>query len=346
MRKNFRCGVVGCGSIARSSHLPILKRTEGVDVVAVCDQSASSAKLLAKAFKIPNIYEDFSSMLENEELDFVSICSPPHTHCEFTMLSTQKGLHVLLEKPMALDTSEADKMLLSVKENNVKLCVVHNFLYNPAVQKALSLVASGQIGRILYVDIKILEKPTGPLSNPDHYCHRMRGGRIGDLVEHPVYLIIKLLGKVGSVKAVAKKLSHFPWVERDEISVLLEAQKGIGSFHISCNADSFSHAMEIRGTRKSIFVNNFFMTMVSHAHAGSVRLRDFAVANVSLAAQLIGTSLVGTLRGKFGHRWYRDGHRRIIADFVRSIGNDTDPPGSAQDSRECLKVFEEAWSQV
>lgn len=344
--KRIRCAIVGCGSIAKNSHLPILKRMKGIDVVALCDQQVASAKVLAKTFKIPNVYEDFSLMLENEKLDFVSICSPPHTHFAFTMLLTQKRLHVLLEKPIALDTSEADKMLSSAKENNVKLCIIHNFLYNPIVQKSLSLVASGEIGDVLSVHVQILEKQTGALSNPDHYCHRMRGGRIGDLIEHPIYLIMKLLGKVSSVKAVAKKVSHFPWVERDEISVLLEAEKGIGSFHISCNAHFFSHVMEIRGTRKSLFLNNLFMTMVNHNYVRSLRLRDFAAENLSLAAQLINTAISGTLRGRLGHRWYRDGHRRIIADFVRSIGDDTDPPVKAEDSRECLRVFEEVWSQI
>jgi predicted dehydrogenase len=344
--EKLRCAVVGCGNIAKTSHLPILNKIKEIKIVALCDQQLEVAEAMARAFKIPNVYTDFSSMLKQERLDFVNICSPPHTHFEFSIQSIQKQLHVLLEKPMALNTSEADKILSLANENKIKLSVVHNFLYHPIMQKAIFSIASGEIGDILSIHVTILEKQTGPICKPDHWSHQIQGGRLGDLSEHAIYLIINLLGKVKSLKAIGRKVSNFPWVECDELSVLLETEKGIGSFYISCNSPVFSVMMGIRGTRKSLFLNHCFMTMVSYNSARSTRLRDLIAENLFVTGGLIGTSLSGTLSGALGHRWYKDGHLRVITDFVRSIGNNTDPPATAEDSRECLRVFQEAWSQI
>lgn len=344
--KKLKGAVVGCGKVAKICHLPILKNIEEAEIVALCDKQREAAEDLARVFKVKKVYEDFSRMLEQERLDFICICTPPQTHYEFARQAIKKGIHVIVEKPAALYAAEVDTLIREAKERKAKFCVAHNFLYSPVTRKALQMAASGKLGDVLAVDVRIAEKKTGPVSNPDHWSNSMPGGRSGDLSVHAVYLISEFLGKIKGVKAVSAKHSDFPWVKFDELMVLLEADRGLGSFYISCNAPAFSHTMRITGTKMSLYINNFFMTMVTCDHDRLSRLRDFAAENLFLAAQLAAQSISGLIRGKLGSRWYRDGHRQIIKEFVNCIINDTDPPPDAQVSRDCLSVLEDAWGQL
>jgi predicted dehydrogenase len=344
--KRLKCAVVGCGKVAKASHLPLLKKIDEVEIVALCDRSRETAEDLASSFMVGKIYTDFSLMLEQERPDFICICTPPQTHFDFSRQAMERGIHVLTEKPATLTLPQMDQLLRLARENKIKFSVVHNFLHNPVTRKALAVVKSGKIGDVLAVDVRIAEKNTGPVSNPDHWSNSMPGGRSGDLSVHAVYLVVEFLGKIKEVKALSRKHSDHPWVKFDELMVLLDAERGLGSFYISCNAPAFSHTMKITGSKRSLYLNNFFMTMVTHDAARPNRLRDFAAEDLCLAVKLAAKSISGLIRGKLGHRWYRDGHRQIITDFVKCIIHDTDPPLNAEGSRECLRVLEEAWSQI
>ena len=144
----LRGGIAGCGAVITTTHMPGWRALKDVEIVAVCDQREEVARAVARRWGVPAAYGDLSQMLSSEKLDFVDICTPPLTHCQLAMQAMEARLHVLVEKPMATMLSEADEMVATAREYGVKLCVIHNILFSPVVQKAKSLIDTGAIGEL------------------------------------------------------------------------------------------------------------------------------------------------------------------------------------------------------
>lgn len=338
-------GIVGCGSLVKRCYMPIFKVLRGVELAAVCDKKGDFAAETAKTFNIPKFYTNLEDMIENECLDFVAICTPPTTHSQLAIQAMDAGLHVLVEKPMALDTKEADEMVSASRRNKVKLCVAHNFLFTPVVQKSKFLVQTGAIGKILGMDVLMLARGDGLTRRKEHWCHNQPGGMFSEYSPHAIYLASAFLGKIKSVKAIATKHCEFPWVKADELRVILNAEKGLGSYRISCNSPSTSFTMDIFGTKRSLHVDNFAMTLIQHKSRLN-KIRDFITRDLESTIQSAfedGKCFLRTLRGE---RWYRSGHRALMQRFIESIRNETDPPVSAEDGRETIMVLEEILSQI
>lgn len=337
-------GIVGCGLVANVSHLPVFQGLRELQIVALCDPMESVALRTGKRWDIPKTYCDPSRMLHEERLDFVDICSPPQTHSALAIQAMEAGMHVLVEKPMALSVSEADKMISISKKHHVKLCVIHNFLFTPPIQKAKYLVDTGAIGDLITVHIEMLATRR-LLSKQDHWAHSLPGGIFSDYAPHAIYLESTFLGNINSVKAIARKHSDFPWVRADEFKVLLEAENGLGGFTISFNSPRYSFTMDIFGTKSILHIDNFSMSTVRHK-AGVNRIRDLVVDDLKSSFQLVMGAFSSSLKAVVGQRWYNSGHRVIIQRFIESIRSNIDPPVTGEESRETLRALEDIWKQI
>lgn len=337
-------GIVGCGPVANISHIPVFKTLNEVQIVAICDKKKGLAGETARLWGIPKSYVDFSHMLHKEDLDFVAICSPPQTHFQLSIQAMEAGLHVLVEKPMAISVGEADEMVAVSKKKKVKLCCVHNFLFSPVLQKAKHLVDIGAIGDLSTVTVTILTGKAA-LSRQDHWGHSLPGGLFGEYAPHAIYLLSAFIGDIHSVQAVAKKHSNFPWVKADELMVLIEGTKGLGKIVISFNSPRTSFTMNIFGTKRSLQINNFTMTMIQQKSGGH-RIRDFIIQDFKLSLQITAGAASCLVKRGLGLRWYQIGHREIIKRFIKNIKNDTKHPVTGEHARETIRILNEIWKQV
>lgn len=355
-RRKLRGGVVGCGSVSNLLHIPTLSELRNVELAAVCDRNEKLVVETAKRFRIPRYYTDFSEMLEREDLDFVNICTPPRTHSSLALLAMERGLHVLVEKPMALEVDETNKMLTASKKNDVKLCVVHNFLFNRAFQKVLDLVRTGAIGNLLAVDTTVLGKMQGDLVKPDHWMHDLPGGIFGEFAPHAIYLEQAFLHNVGYVDAIAEKTVGFPWILADELRVLLKAQNALGSIAMSLNSPRVSLSVDVFGTKRILHCDLFsrwFKTIRSgpkFLKSLSANLLD-TLHNINQRLRLLvgagSIPLVSSLEASTLDRFsYTKSHRVVIRGFVRSIEKDLRVPVTGEEGRETVRILEEIWKQI
>ena len=109
-RESLRVGIVGCGEIA-SLHLSSISKIPDAKLTAVCDKNETLAKRMSDRAKINRYYTDISKMLGEERLDVIHITTPPQTHFALTAQSIEADCHVLVEKPMALNLDETDKLI-------------------------------------------------------------------------------------------------------------------------------------------------------------------------------------------------------------------------------------------
>lgn len=137
--------IVGCGRIA-TLHVAGYKDNKDAELWGVFDKNMSAAKKFAEEHGIPKIYESYEEVLADKEVTAVEILVPHHLHCELTVQAANAGKHVSVQKPMAMNLEECNKMIAAAKENNVKLRVYENFVFYPPYQLAKKLLDDGEIG--------------------------------------------------------------------------------------------------------------------------------------------------------------------------------------------------------
>lgn len=344
----MKIGVVGGGHIVKHRHLPIFKKIGDVEVSAICDKQESVAKNVANQFGVRRYYSDFSEMLSKENLDVVDICTPPKTHISLTIEAMEAGCHVLVEKPLAMNVHDVDKMFEFSEKKHVKLCVVHQNLYNPAVKKARRLVDAGTVGDLVSVDVAALVRRDNYMClNSKHWCHTLPGGLNFEVLPHPVYLIQAFLKNPVPICVVAKKLADFEWIKADEVKVLIEAENGVGSIVASCNSPFHGDTLSILGTKLGLQVDLWGRTVIRYRPKTEDPV-SVGKNNLYMASQLLrplAANLMNMSKMLFGGVRV-SAHYDFILEFIRSILEDRELPVSPNESRENVQIVENICNQI
>ncbi len=111
----LRVAVLGVGGIS-GAHIPAWKAMEGVNLVALCDIRPEQMEKYSEI----NKYTDFDEMIKQEEIDILDICLPTYLHVEYAVKAMNMGIHVLCEKPVALEASDVEKLYEAAERNKVK----------------------------------------------------------------------------------------------------------------------------------------------------------------------------------------------------------------------------------
>ena len=139
-------GFIGCGGIARF-HLRHLSSIKEIKLVAFCDKIEERAKELANMYK-GRAYTDYHEMIHKEKLDVVFICLPPFAHSDEVMVTAENGIHIYIEKPIALDLKLAKEMQRAVEKAGVKSQVGYQLRFSYGVERAKELIESGEAGDV------------------------------------------------------------------------------------------------------------------------------------------------------------------------------------------------------
>ena len=134
--EKVRIGIIGCGGIATSKHMPSLAKVKNVEMVAFCDIIVEKAQKAAAKFGTPDAkyYENYKELLADETIDVVHVCTPNRSHSFITVDALEAGCHVMCEKPMAINSVEAQKMLDAAARTGKKLTIGYQNRYRPDSQ--------------------------------------------------------------------------------------------------------------------------------------------------------------------------------------------------------------------
>lgn len=145
----MNAGVIGVGNMGRH-HARNYAEIASTKLVAVADPKPEVGQALADKFKV-NYYRDYREMLKKEKLDLVSIAVPTKFHKQVALDCIDKGIHILIEKPIASTVQEAKQVVLKARNKGIKFTVGHIERFNPAVIKLKELIDSGKLGEIVSV---------------------------------------------------------------------------------------------------------------------------------------------------------------------------------------------------
>lgn len=144
----FHIGIIGCGKIAQIRHIPEYTALDDVKIAGFYDVSRERTEALAKEHK-GIAYFSYEEMLDNPEIDAVSVCAANHVHAEITIKALEAGKHVLCEKPMAMTPEECRAMVEASKRTGKILMIGHNQRLAKAHGKAKELIEAGTIGNLI-----------------------------------------------------------------------------------------------------------------------------------------------------------------------------------------------------
>lgn len=175
MNKKAKIAIIGVGGIAQIAHIPIWKKLENAELVAVFDRNLSRAKWVAERFEIPCVCQSYGELLGMEEIDAVDICTPTASHAELATLALKAGKHALVEKPMAINHQEASNMTSAAIEHDRRLMVAMNVRYRPDSMILHKFTQKGELGNIFYAKAGWL-RPRDSMFSQEWFADRETAG--------------------------------------------------------------------------------------------------------------------------------------------------------------------------
>ncbi len=150
---DYRVGLIGCGWVA-GEHIAAYRNNPQTELVALASYTKEEAKQKADecGVSVP-VYDSLDAMLEKENLDIVSVTSPPDYHVEHAMKVAESGASLVLEKPIALTADSLHQLVACVKKNNTKSIVSFVLRWNPLYSIIRSLIDDGSLGELFYGEV-------------------------------------------------------------------------------------------------------------------------------------------------------------------------------------------------
>lgn len=310
----IRFGVLGLGAIAQTAHLPVLAKMRGAEIAALCDNDAAKARGIAQRFGVKTWCTDIEDLLETPGLDAVVICSPNHAHEVHALSALKAGLHVLVERPFALNARGVERIVAAGEKVDRIAMVANNHRFRHDAQTLDSFLRGGELGKLVAVRAGAYRR-VGP-SAPWRQRRQEAGG--GSFLELGLPLL-DLAGwltdfpRVTRVAAAMERPRGANAVE-DAAFVMIECQ---GNFTVTIDtrwnyvSDEDRWWFEIIGTQGSARLSPLRITKELHGQAVDVSpsgasQRD-TVTIQSYRSEL--AHFMAVLRGETAHEASKDSVR-------------------------------------
>jgi predicted dehydrogenase len=200
-RKSLGIALVGVGAAAQINHIPVLKKTDGVELVALVDRDPEKAARVAQKFGIPHSFGRIEQMLELDEVDAVDLCTPNFLHAPMAIASLESGKHVLCERPLARSAVEAAAMVKAAKKADRVLMPALQHRFRADAQLLRTFVSKGELGEIHYAKGGWLRRRTEWDSDEWRQQKRESGG--GVVLDLGFQMLDLSLWTLGSPKVIS-----------------------------------------------------------------------------------------------------------------------------------------------
>jgi UDP-N-acetyl-2-amino-2-deoxyglucuronate dehydrogenase len=308
--KSFGFGIIGCGNIARI-HAQAIRAIPRSRLIGFCGKSREKTQRIADEFESAWTLE-LQQFLDNPEMQAVSICAPSGIHAEIGIQSAQAGKHVLVEKPIDVTRSKAVALIEACRKVEVKLGVIFQSRFLPAVQFLKRSIDEGRLGKILATDayVKWYRAPEYYEAASWRGTQALDGG--GALINqsiHTIDLLQFLAGPVESVFGLTRRLHHAIETEDTAAAVVNFRGGAIGVIQGSTSFfPGFSRRLEIHGENGSAILDGNDITCWKLKESAGILspLEDLCSKDSSDgASNPMNLDIAG--------------HRRQIEDFIESI---------------------------
>jgi len=244
-----RFGIIGFGRFAERAIAPAIRATPGAALVAIQKRSPAEAQEKARECGVPLAFATAEDLVASPEVDAVFIVSANSTHCRETLAAAAAGKHVLVEKPMAMNCTEAERMIVACRNAGVRLMVGHMVRLSPVIGRIRDIIGGGGIGTVSFARADFMYDGRNSARSWLYDLRVAGGGPVFDVGVHCLDTIRAVLRD--EVESVQAQLAPRPTEERTETTaqIGLRFKSGvIGSIYCSFASGTRRSFIEIVGT--------------------------------------------------------------------------------------------------
>ena len=195
MKKLIKIGIIGCGAIANSKHMPALSKVADAEMVAFCDLVSERAEKAAKEYGTSDakVYTDYKELLKDPTIDVVHVCTPNRSHSFISVDALDAGKDVMCEKPMAINSAEAQKMLDAAKRSGKKLSIGYQNRFRDDSLYLKKEAEDGTFGDIYYAKATAIRRRGVPNWGVFLDEYEQGGGPLIDIGTHTLDLTLWMM---------------------------------------------------------------------------------------------------------------------------------------------------------
>ena len=336
MENKVGIGIVGSQFIS-SIHAEALKTVADAQIIAVMSPTEGNAKNFAEKHNIPNHFTKIEDMLALNEIDMIIIGAPNDVHCDITLKAAMAGKHIVVEKPLCMNLSEADLMINACKEANVKLMYAEELCFTPKYVRLKELLDQGTLGEPVL--LKQSEKHDGP--HADHFwdVERSGGGVTMDMGCHAIQYF-RWMNNSNPIKSVYSQMStsvHRDKTMGDDNSIIIiEFENGVTALAEESwtKLGGMDDRAEIHGSEGVAYAD---VLQGNSIQTYSKKGVDYAVEK---AGNTVGWSFI-----MYEEIW-NYGFPQELSHFVDCVKNDKEPLVTGEDGKAVLEVIFAAYESA
>jgi predicted dehydrogenase len=324
-------GIVGCGRITQTRHLPALSRLPQARVLALSDVDSECLERVAHQYGIPRRYSKLEEMLRDDDIEAIAVCTPVAFHVPLGLAVLEADKHLFVEKPLALDPSESLKLLKKGEASRKVAMVGFNLRWHRLVRQAKTLLHSGTLGELKMISTTLISATRNNQEAPSWRSKRESGG--GVLIEQAVHHFdlwrFLLQEEVDEVFAAS---------ENDDESAAVTARMSSGLLVSSVFSEGTANENEImicgKNARLRLSCYHFDGLEIVSAmdHPGDIKVRMRRAGNIltqlPLAASQFfqGSDFVASYKNEWSH-------------FIDCVRNGHTPDASLRDGHHSVQIL-------
>jgi predicted dehydrogenase len=250
-KAKIKWGIIGLGNIAHQFAKDLML-VEDAELVAVASRDSNKSQEFAQHYNCQKAYSSYEDIINDSEIDILYIATPHSSHASLTIKALQNNKHVLCEKPIALNYSDALQMIAASKANTKFFMEAFWTRFNPSFREAFSTIKKGAIGEVKYInaDFAFNAEKLGGAGNRITDMN-LGGGSLLDIGVYPLFLCYVVLGIPSEILAV----SHFHPTGADlQTSIILQYENAQAILHSSF-VSTHTVKASINGTKGRINLN-------------------------------------------------------------------------------------------
>lgn len=327
----MRYALIGCGRIA-TNHMKAAVNNQ-LEISAVCDVVPEHMEVLLAKHELQNDmsilrYTDYKSMIQEVKPDLVSIATESGIHAEIALFCIDHGVHVIIEKPMAMSISDANEIIRCSEEKHVKVSACHQNRFNIAVQEMRHALEAGRFGRLSHGSIHVRwNRNQGYYDQaPWRGTWAQDGGALMNQCIHGIDLLRWTFG--GEIEEVYGQT-------RQQFHDYLEAED-VGMAVVKFKNGAIA---TIEGTT-NVYPKNLEETLYIFGEKGTVKIGGTSTNNIDVWDFADESELDTKNKGlqEETSNVYGNGHTSLFADMIDAIQNDRKPYVDAYAGRDALEL--------
>jgi len=337
--------IVGCGVIAPWHAGALSEHVEGVRLAACCDVVRERAEQFAATYRIPKVYTSYEALLEDPEVDALSICTPSGLHGDMVIAASNAGKHAMTEKPIEITLAKIDEMVAVTRRNRTKLGVIFQRRTSELWQTIRETVQQGKLGRMLLGDayLKYYRSQKYYDSGAWRGTWGLDGG--GALMNQGVHLVDQLqwvMGPVETIFSFADHMAREVEVEDTTVSAIRFKSGAFGTLEGTTSVvGSAEWEREPSGTVRVDQWGGLDHRMEFHGDRGTIMVDGERIVKWVVPGEPEpdfggdGTGTAASDPRAIGMR----GHVIQLQDFVDAIREDRDPMVTGEDARPAVEII-------